>query len=298
MKLYELFSDLNEAPLADIQLHGDWSDNSTHLAPKEKPGSSWEWGKDNKENSFVSKIDRKMAQDITVQSKLRKYFEVHSMDFYLYLVNDPEMEAFHKDLDYSIITPQHSKWSLFSEELRETLLKREANSIQIILTQNEGGSERHALTPWMICHRMCHALIGTGGSFNQMIIDDVKNQIVEILEKCYRDMEDVDPSDQRKVASEFFRHVCTFKSARDNNILNGEDLSNFELFVDALTQYLIKGKVTFKAAPEEFRDQYLGYHLTCSDINSANLEVKELQDTYNERAAKALEFCKGRMFVC
>lgn len=305
MKLIELFG-IQEAPLADFQLHGDWSDNRTHLAPKEKETSDWEWNKDNGQNSFVSKVDRKMVQDISTQSRLTKLFAKHDVDFYLYMVNTPEMEVFHRNIDFSEITPKNAHFNKFPEELQKTLASRfDAGGIQIVLTHNEGGKVRHALTPWMICHRMAHALLGQGGESMTLVVNNTQSLVEKLLKASYDpNIQHAPKSPRRKwetenmsAVGEFFRHICTFKSARDNDVLS-DDHDNFELFVDAFTQYFVKGQVTFNAPPEKWTDQYTGQEYTCVDMDRAQKYLDSLTKRYNRAAQEAINFSKGKIWVC
>lgn len=185
MKLIELF-DISEAPLADFQTFGDWSDNTTHLPPKEKNSDAWDWDKGNGQNSFVSKIDRKLVQDISTKTKLTQFLAKHDIDFYLYMVNTPEMKVFHRNIDFSEITPKNAQFSHFPKDLQDILATRfDQGGIQIVLTHNEGGAKRHALTPWMICHRMAHAFIGQGGTQMDLVVNGIQNRLEAILKDCY-----------------------------------------------------------------------------------------------------------------
>ena len=296
MRLNELFG-IQEAPLADFQLHGDWSDSKTHLAPAEKPSSTWQWDKDNGNNSFVSRVDRKMVQDISVQSRLRKMFEVHDINFYVYLVNDPKMKFFYSNIDYGAVGDDPELLKMFPEDMRKTIEGRK-DGIQVILTHNEGGEARHALTPWMISHRIAHSLTGAGPGVAPFSIVTIKKRLLEIMQYYPEFDQYVNGSRRNLVASEFFRRICTFKSARDNEILDGKNNDNFELFIDAITQYLVKGKVTFQAAPETWEEPHYGFQFTATDIGAVNQAVKDLQDYYNQGTQKALDNCKGMIFIC
>lgn len=227
---------LTEAPLGGYELHGQGWEDTQHSEPartSSKAGSPFT------KHSFVSKVDRVLARDPKTEAALRKMFSRVTQDVYLYLVNSPEMELFMQNLDYGYINTKDDEFKLFPEELQKAVLSRDnGNSIQVILTHNEGGSKRHALTPWMIVHRMAHAVLTGNENFST-------DNLLDGLEKGYafvRDQEDV---------AEIYRNVCTFGSARNNNILGDKAGPQFnELNCELFTQFIVTGKVKFQMPPE------------------------------------------------
>lgn len=288
MKIHQLF----EAPIADISHYGDWS--SDNHGPSMEAGNNEMGAHGN--DSFISKIDRRMAQDPKNLEILTRYFRSRKEDFYIYFINDAEVGLnFFSNLDYGEIKPSDPEWDWFDKyadgDFREKVVERiNDNSIQIILTHNDGGAVRHNLTPWMMVHRMAHALY-------QMVAGQYEYSVVNTL--C-RGMYETEEGEELpdwfidgELDTEILKSMATFKSARDNNILNDSIL---EIFCEMFTQYIVKGEVSYRKPADRL----------VVPSEAVSVFRKDDWETYarwfcgekSDEFERALAKCKGGIFVC
>jgi hypothetical protein len=313
-----LLTDLFEAPLADINMHGDnWDDTVSNA----KPLLSGKDVYDNMtQNSFVSKVDRAHARNPEVHAKLYSMFEKHGEKFYLYLVNSPEMSFFHDNLDWGILNPTKNTvaFSMFPKEMRQQVISRnKEKAIQVILTHNEGGKERHPLTPWTIMHRIVHAFFGANAdmvSAPRSLVDQeaMRTCFNNFFVKAKEGYEGLGYTDT-PTRHHYLTDICTFKSARDRNILVTSGGNYMELYVELMTQYLWHGKIIFKEAPPriiqfnhgfqysskkrpEARDVETIYKLTNPEV--INDSIRILKDSLEKLFADAIKQAEGKIIVC
>lgn len=114
------------------------------------------------------------------------------------------------------------------------------------------------MTAWVMAHRLGHALARESGirsSFNRyrqasnFLISNFSN-IMELYNKFGLSDNERSISANRLdqlTMLHFFQRVCTFKSARDNNIRDW-----FEVLNELIAQYLTTGKIKFNNAPQCF----------------------------------------------
>lgn len=88
---------INEAPMMDVNLYGDWSDTTSHSPPQREIGKDEIAGE---KNSFVSRIDRAQVRDPEFKTKAIRAFRNCPVPIYCYIVNKPEMLHFLWNLDY------------------------------------------------------------------------------------------------------------------------------------------------------------------------------------------------------
>lgn len=140
-------------------------------------------------------------------------------------------------------------------------------SITAILVENE-GSERLPLTPWILAHRICHAVMEGGTARSQalrspdlalahtILIDDFNEAMrrvrtylgaVDEFADLTLGMGGLTSEGVKDIA----RLVGTMRSARTGNLANGG-----EFLVEMMAQVMIQGRVTLKAPPFNDRDGY------------------------------------------
>ena len=127
-----------------------------------------------------------------------------------------------------------------------------ATSITILLVENE-GADRFALTPWILSHRIGHAVLESkdrGGSYwlisenvNKLfdIFNTVVNQTIRWMTQSTIHRDSFTDVTQIGRVNQFAKLVGTFRSARMGNLSNPG-----EFLVESFAQYLIQGKVTFQ----------------------------------------------------
>lgn len=295
--------------MAGIEHHGDWSNDEhsdTMIAADEASHSEF-FGK----NSFISRIDRKLATNPRLLDRLTTAFQRHQTPFYLYMFNHPDMSYFLEHLDYGRIENNRTMsfaardpatiTSLFGEKLIETFeSRRKEGSIQIVLTHNEGGSTRHPLTPWIIAHRMAHGLLGTDPD-RMATVNLMRGWFANVVRSHYvwrrpaGHISNHPTRDEQAFSGfEMAKRVCTFKSARENNILDDAPL---ELYAEMFTQYLMTGKIGRNPAPDEVKG-FRGASFHLEKRNEAEDEIEGIFSDILERIENILEESQGHVFIC
>jgi hypothetical protein len=132
------------------------------------------------------------------------------------------------------------------------------DAITVIFTNNK-GDERAPMTPWIMAHRLAHALRRKGGSANMQgiymdaerhLISQVKEVMSYYGKKSFVPDKDLETNQRRDQLAMIylFNHIATFKSARDKKIRDW-----FEVLNELIAQYIISGgNITFNPPPRCF----------------------------------------------
>lgn len=160
-----------------------------------------------------------------------------------------------------------------------------STSISVVFLQNEGDG-RMPMTPWVLAHRLGHA-IAYAGDMNNM-----RNTDLEISRARFRLLSSFnnltyklfhslggDKDDQRSNLA----LVGTTRAIRTGNMIN-----EGEFLIDCVAQYLILGKVVFsRPIVEPLRDTIEKFHNDLTDSEAM----------FNERIEKLLQACVGKLLV-
>lgn len=133
------------------------------------------------------------------------------------------------------------------------------NSITVILIENEGGG-RVPLTPWILAHRIAHAILDGAGARRENYDEDLdrglrsaRTMFEDIIRKTIERYIDEEPYKKGFVSNSFqnshnvaqvAKMIGTMRSARTGNLTNGG-----EFFVELIAQVMTQGKVTFNVPP-------------------------------------------------
>jgi hypothetical protein len=243
-----LSRELFEAPLADFDVFGDQSTEGSFRADDLRAIRNPKW-----------------------REKVFRAFDKTPFNFNIYVYNGPEGMApvgrqYHDDDDKVQVNDLANIYKyagLQSSAVIQKLIGKMppdvANSITVVLVENE-GSERVAFTPWILAHRVVHAIFyarqeddtrGPGRGQNQQISQtggDIFRTITNLLgtmEKRFEHSEHhgekfrnlVKPLDRiNRIAT----LIAKFKSGR-----NGKLASPGEFVIELVTQFLVTGHVTF-----------------------------------------------------
>jgi hypothetical protein len=138
------------------------------------------------------------------------------------------------------------------------------NSITAILIENEGDG-RIPLTPWILAHRIGHAIVDAGMGatkdhdiqMNYLNADEIFREIlrstksrlsaVDEFENHFLDISDRSSEDAKRVAV----LIGTMRSARTGNYTNGG-----EFFIELMAQVMTQGRVIFRMPPTPSDPQY------------------------------------------
>ena len=269
-----------EAPLDDIKKIGDWDRNSSIRDPK----------------------DRRLIDNKAVQYKLYQSFEKISVPVVLYFVNSPKANKHTEVGQVSLKWIQSELDQALYDEIQKEI-KREPDACHIVFTNNK-GAERKSLTAWIIAHRIGHVFFrGLSGDREPLNgYSSLMSQTVDMAETILQDGFDVnyDMSDlkyqiyrSKRTHQLFFKNfmtkMCTFKSARDNNVREFFEIWN-ELFAQALLS-----EVKFNL-PTSFKVGYTTYLLKEDNVlreelqNYADMHARDIlyyvQDCFSEAATR------------
>lgn len=239
-----LTKELFEAPLADFDVFGD-----QHI-----------------EGSFRSD-DLRAIRNPKWRAKIFKAFEKTQFNFNIYLYNGAEGMApvgLHSQ-PVQVNDLKNIKKYVGIQPIaviRNLIGKDPPNSdksITVVLVENE-GAERIALTPWILAHRVVHALFyarqeddtrGPEPGQNQQIsraggdIVRTTNQFLGIMERQFE--QSVNHKHVRDVTTDLARTneiaklITKFHSGRVGKLSNSG-----EIVIELVTQYLVNGKITFQ----------------------------------------------------
>lgn len=253
-----LESVISEVPLKDFEPIGDFSKGSSFRDPR----------------------DRKMITNPKFKEIVAKKFGKTEFDINLYFVNTP------KGRNHTEVGAVDLDW--VRENLGDEVADKvepnfgDEDEINVIFTNNS-GAERINMTPWIMAHRIGHALSrfsmthGGGRQFRsyQEVVDYIGNEFNTFFQDVYgikgfNAKGKFGPYARRDQL--LFKHLAhnlgTFKSARDNNMRE-----YFELYNELFAQYLITGKVTMNDLPERFKAGNFG------DVSVRDKEAyEELKD--------------------
>jgi hypothetical protein len=236
---------LIESPVGDYKLLGDWDKGS----------------------SFTKKRDRTILQHPKAIEILKKKFNNNHHTFNLFFLNSKAgrnyTEVGKVDLDWV----EANLGEDVAAEVEPTYQKD--GNVNVIFTNNK-GAEGRPMTAWIVAHRISHALgrydFGRGLQkqfpSNKEAHDSIFNYFSEIMKEyghtSYPSSERANSAeksqyDRKKVRTNelilkhFFVKVCTFRSARENNVRDW-----FEILNELFAQYITTGKIKFNPPPDKF----------------------------------------------
>ncbi len=237
MKLLDLLGRIDEAPLGDYELVGNWGDKE-------------------KSHGFRHAPDRKMLQNPTAVKLARKKFGKTEHNLNFYFVNLPGA-AKHSETGFmepdAIAQAMPKAWPAIAQRAEQA---DHENSINVLFVGNT-GFQRMNMTPWIMAHRIGHALqasergMGRGGYWKEYE-EDASNFFADILQNVY-DM-NIRPNDvfmggrNDKLMAKFFEAIGGMRSAR-KGALGGRP---YEFLYEMFAQHVITGKLSFRELPQSF----------------------------------------------
>jgi hypothetical protein len=253
---------LKEAPVGDYQTFGNFD----------------------KSHSFRHATDRKMVSSEKAIRNVRNKFGKTPYNFNLYFVNKPGASKF---LEYGKVNNDWVAKNLGKDVAQAIQNGKEADdSINIIYTNNS-AADRVPMTPWTMAHRFSHAVDRINGSGGQNYayrefqkhLHDQMEQIMQYYSSNFSLKRDYSSYGERTKRNEqaavyLFNFMGNFKSARDKNIRNMQEITH-----ELLAQYIITGKITFRPLPQCFGGGAFGNKQNFCCKKEDLEEVHQLQDT-------------------
>lgn len=229
MKINEI---LNEAPLTNYDLIGDFSDKT-------------------KVKGNFRGADRALVSHPVTMLKTAKFFKNTSVDFRLFFANVSGTNL-HRETG-KLINPEDRLPVLFGNDAAEKILDDYEDAITVVFLGNY-GTEKVPMTPWTMAHRIGHAI---QASFDRHYWKEAEKfffkNINNILEEAYgiRNQEigfNTMWRNQDSLYNTFFNTIGTQKSSRDGKINRP-----YEFFYECFAQFINTGTVTFNPAPNSIR---------------------------------------------
>ena len=239
-----LCSELFEAPISDIYLHG-----STDSSYNPRPNAPFDAG-----TSF-SKTDQKILQSDKARTKMLRAFSKTPFDFQVYFINN-------KAIDGDKIKHNNERVDSFSISIGAGIydsyhdIVGEPKKIKVVvLTNLSDVKAKMPMNAWTLAHKIGHSLQDhLYSSFADITSDNFTKKIKQIIYQCKLIMhrnKDYEKKPKKTVDKLYpfviddLKDKMTVKSARDGKLNN-----DFEVFAEMIAQYLITGSVKLNVDTE------------------------------------------------
>jgi hypothetical protein len=174
-----------------------------------------------------------------------------------------------------------------------------ADTITVVYTNNT-GVDRVPLTPWILAHRIGHAI-----RIRNSVWDWVSAQVIRSFNEILQDYYGVNIPNIRlmsaapEVYQAFFNAIGTMRSARQNAITRP-----YEFMYELLAQYINSGSVKFNPAPRQLlsrkqawgRAQTLKY-TDAASATEATYALETLARDLDVYFSDILNSASGKIFV-
>lgn len=268
-----------------------------------------------------NKVDRELVNHDKFKEKLTKFFATTEHPFYIYTLQKPGVQRNYAEHGYVSLEFANSISPEIAEMINE-VQQSDPDGIHVIYVGNS-GAEYKIMTPWIMAHRMSHAIAANDGragrikgnvvsSMATRLFSEVENVLNDhYMEDYHREMNTADSykingmwgsAEAQKVYAALFNSIGTMKSARNKKIVRPHEFVH-EIFA----QYILTGKVTFNKFPASIKlttptgrvkRQYTAHEET------DELYAKELQQLANNLSAELSTWCEnilsavsGKIFV-
>lgn len=225
---------INEAPVADYEMIGDFS----------KPGA------------FRDPEHKLIPHPVHIQ-KVKNFFQAIPIDFRFFMVNEPKAGKLYRTAglirEWGEITPEQVR-KAFPEQA-DKILADSDEAITVIYMGNY-GDRRVIMTPWIMAHRIGHAIqagnrMDTLFQRNESDWKRAEYYFFGHINKILRDVYGV-PITSNKIDYKFrqqynglFNSIGTQRSSREGQIYRP-----YEFFYELWTQFLKTGELQFNPLPE------------------------------------------------
>lgn len=245
------------------------------------------FGNFDKPSSFRKRDMAMIKSPKAITNAYQKLGKTHH-NLNLYFLNSKAGRSFQ---EVGKVTIDWVRSNLGDEIANYVLTKLDDDAINVIFTNNN-GDQGVPMTPWIMAHRIAHALGRNDFSGRPSAQfqeyreagDCLKTAFNQLL-SCYGRGDDTFDDDRYGIYAahgyliannekqllfkQIGQQICTFKSARDNNVRTW-----FEILNELFSQYLITNGVKFNKAPERLK--YGRSFLSLKDSKNANEIIETL----------------------
>ena len=223
MRLVDLF----ETPISDLDHLGDFT----------KPGP------------FRHPLDKKLVTHPVAIERIRNFFKTTPWDIRLFFCN---ISGTGKHSESGFVDDEKLT-DILGNEIADRLIAGRDDALTVVFLGNS-GDQRMPITPWIIAHRMGHAI--QAGKFNRkdnsaFYWQDMEREFFRRVNDIFRDFYGITTMSRSgqdyglsKEYSALFNAIGTQKSSRDRTILRP-----YEFIYESFAQYLSTGNVTYNPIP-------------------------------------------------
>jgi len=216
LSFYSWIEKINEMPISSIFYHGNPEDNFQRWSKRDT-------------NLLTHPKYHKMNRVVKLWSNAKHKFELHftNLKNKLWGYEDINLDVIKKQLGIDIQT--------------------KPDTISIVYQSNSSVVE--PMTPWIMAHKIGHALIYNNIEYKQFA-DDIRNDFAEILKNVYdfdfknKSLIRGDDFDSSNVIMALFNKVATMRSANKEKIF-----PEIEFVFEITAQYVLNNKITFNPLP-------------------------------------------------
>jgi hypothetical protein len=225
MKIEQLFENLVEMPLKTYKLVGDFD----------------------KQGSFRM-TDRKTVSNPKVRIKAEKFFSKCEYDFNLYFGNIRGLGKLGEGGSFSPEKFTKTFTKYLGEETVNKIIENREDAINILFVDND-GADKVPMTPWIMAHRLGHAL-QRDQVYNNGIWREYESEFRTVMSDIFQNyygktfrMNDSTPND---VQCALFNAIGTQRSSRKGRINRA-----YEFLYELFAQYITLGKIKLNPLPEK-----------------------------------------------
>ena len=187
-----------------------------------------------------SKRELRVIQGTNV--KLARMLSKSKLKFRIFFVLDTDAADYLSEYSEGCINYSQLKMDLLRYKLN--VPKKGADSINVVLRgMGTAFKERENLppTPWIVIHWIAHGVMKDDND-NSRYYTEIQNDVNDLLYAMYG----IEPHKRLgpEYATEFFKHIFTFRSARKRLIRNIPEGAH-----DAMVEYITRGDIRYKKPP-------------------------------------------------
>jgi hypothetical protein len=291
MRIHEF---ITEAPIRSWTVDDDLDGNEAEMMSR--------FHGYNREMRHFSQKEKRIIRDEQYVQHIRNVFVRCPVDlsFYFWQSKNPnyDLTAFHGAVDQQWLVKR-----LGEKAAANIAAQASSDIVTIVMTNNLSDENKISLgSPWIIAHRMAHGLFGDrpSGEESWRIREAFNHFLKKIIRVAYSiqwpdentSFGNIMADDYREIYGKLLGHTLgTMKSARE-----GKLTSYNEWWFETFSQFIITGRVTFKALPDRFDD---GMTMT-KDPRAKNQILRawaKFPSMIERSFVRLLEESRGKTFV-
>jgi len=286
----------------------DWLQKEFALTDFQRVGPGWETGK----LHGYDQASAKLLSDPKAVESLHKRFQSTKHDFDLYFARGPKANKA-EFREKGVVDPQ------WAAENIDPSIKANPNAITVVFVGNV-GAEKIPMTPWIIAHRIAHAVSsarGGGGGEHRKFIDQIEREFFELLKTNYnfekKSTYGMDVPSRYTVGNDealrmLFNAIGTMRSARKGLVSRPNEFHH-EVFAQYLLgkkvqddEYDDPSSVNFNSLPKSLgksrgKQLHHQYHDDEHMTYDNDSRLKHIAHWYESSFDKMLDGLKGKVLV-